>query len=117
MLVCGSKLYSHTCDRIIVLETTLAALRIRYSSSVNSRGRRSIGLPAGDEHRDRRIVLDEQRAHQSIILRTNATTKARRSRRYTKKPTWNLLLRRLRGSSWSSWFFVFFVVSWFSLSR
>ena len=64
MLVCGSKLYSHTCDRIIVFETTRPALRIRYSSSANSRGRRSSDLPAA-RHAARqqveRQVLDGQR--------------------------------------------------------
>src|SRR5438445_6517862 len=37
MFVCGSKLYSHTCERIIVFETTRPALRIRYSDRKSTR--------------------------------------------------------------------------------
>ena len=64
MLVCGSKLYSQTCDRIIVFDTTLPALRIRYSSSANSRGRRSSGGPAARDAARQQIeheIVDRQR--------------------------------------------------------
>ena len=56
ILVCGSKLYSHTCSMIIVLETTRPAFRARYSRSVNSSGWISIRVEPRYTLRDKRSI-------------------------------------------------------------
>src|SRR4029453_5393448 len=80
-LVCGSKLYSHTCDRIIVFDTTRPALRTRYSSSENSRGRRSTGFPPRVTRRDSRSNTRSSTVRvvgsgERVARRTSAWTRA-----------------------------------------